>query len=129
IEKGIPFGFASTYKKSLEKANNKEVARIKVENSEADILLICGKKDNIWNSYDACSEILRNIKNHNYSHHVELLSYENMGHPMPIPFIIPLSFTLEMPMNEGIFTSGGTVEGNAQGQYESFQKTIEFFKN
>jgi BAAT / Acyl-CoA thioester hydrolase C terminal./Acyl-CoA thioester hydrolase/BAAT N-terminal region. len=129
IEKGIPFGFASTYKKSLEKANNKEAARIKVENSEADILLICGKKDNIWNSYDACPEILRNIKNHNYSHHVELLSYENMGHPMPIPFIIPLSFTLEMPMNGGIFTSGGTVEGNAQGQYESFQKTIKFFKN
>ena len=128
IEKGIPFGFAGTYKKCLENANNKEAARIKVENSDADILLICGKKDNIWNSYDACPEILDNLKKHNYSHRVELLSYENMGHPLPVPFIIPLSFTLAMPMNGGVFTSGGTIEGNARGQYESFRKTIEFLK-
>lgn len=129
IEKGIPFGFAGTYRKCLEKATNKEEARIKVENSNADILLICGKEDNIWNSYDACPEILRNLKNHKYSHYVELLSYENMGHPLPVPFVIPLSFTLAMPMHGGVFTSGGTVEGNARGQYESFRKTIEFFKN
>ncbi|MVB11639.1 hypothetical protein CAFE_23610 [Caprobacter fermentans] len=128
IQKGIPFGFVSTYKKSLEKAGNKEAARIKIENSDADILLICGKKDNIWNSYDACPEILESLKIHNYKHHVDLLIYENMGHPMPIPYIIPISFTLEMPMNGGMFTSGGTIEGNVEGQYESFQKTIEFLK-
>ncbi len=128
IQKGIPFGFASTYKKSLEKAGNKEAARIKIENSDADILLICGKKDNIWNSYDACPKILKTLQDHNYKHHVDLLIYENMGHPMPIPYIIPISFTLEMPMNGGVFTSGGTIEGNAEGQYESFQKTIEFLK-
>lgn len=128
IEKGISFGFASTYKKSIEKANNREEARIKVENSEADILLICGKKDNIWNSFDACPKILKILKNHNYKHHAELLSYENMGHPMPIPYVIPLGLSLKMPINGGIFSSGGTVEGNVEGQYESFKKTIEFFK-
>lgn len=128
IDKGVPFGFVSTCKKSIERAVNKEAARIKLENSEADILLICGKKDNIWNSYDACPEILQNLKIHNYKHHVNLLIYENMGHPMPIPYVIPISFTLQMPMNGGVFTSGGTVEGNVEGQYESFQKTIEFFK-
>lgn len=128
VDEGMPFGFASTYKKSLERAGDKEEARIKVEDSEADILLICGEKDNIWNSYDACPEILQILKRHNYRHSVQLLSYEEMGHPMPVPFVIPLSFTLEMPMSGGRFTSGGTVEGNAKGQYESFQKTIEFFK-
>ncbi|WP_019913645.1 acyl-CoA thioesterase/bile acid-CoA:amino acid N-acyltransferase family protein [Paenibacillus sp. HW567] len=128
IEKGIPFGFASTYRKSIEKATNREASRIKVENSAADILLICGKKDNIWNSYDACLEILKNLKSSNYTHQAELLSYENMGHPMPIPYIVPISLTLEMPMNGGVFSSGGTVEGNAEGQYQSFTRTIEFFK-
>lgn len=128
IEKGIPFGFASTYQKSVEKAKSREEARIKLENSEADILMICGKKDNIWNSYDACPEILENLKNRNYKHHVELLSYENMGHPMPVPYIIPLSLTLRLPMNGGVFSSGGTVEGNVEGQFQSFQRTIEFFQ-
>ncbi|MNI82024.1 hypothetical protein D3C73_1386950 [compost metagenome] len=89
--------------------------------------MICGKKDNIWNSYDACLEILKNLKSNNYKHHVELLSYENMGHPMPIPYIVPISLTLEMPMNGGVFSSGGTVEGNAEGQFHSFTRTIEFF--
>lgn len=127
IEKGIPFGFASTYRKSIEKATNLEEARIKVENSEADILLICGKKDNIWDSYEACLEILKNLKSINYNHHVELLSYENMGHPLPVPYILPLSMTLRMPMNGGMFSTGGTVEGNIEGQIQSFTRTIEFF--
>ncbi|WP_312426177.1 acyl-CoA thioesterase/bile acid-CoA:amino acid N-acyltransferase family protein [Lacrimispora sp.] len=129
IREGMPFGFASTYIKSIERAGNKEEARIKIENSEADILLICGENDNIWNSYDACTDIVQVLKRHNYKHSVRLLSYESMGHPMPVPFVIPISFTLEMPMNGGIFTSGGTVEGNAKGQYDSFQETIKFFKN
>ena len=51
-----------------------------------------------------------------------------MGHPMAVPYVIPISFILEMPMNGGIFTSGGTVDGNAKGQYNSFQETIKFFK-
>ncbi len=42
--------------------------------------------------------------------------------------MFPFSFTLEMPMNGGIFTSGGTVEGNAKGQYDSFQET-SFLRN
>jgi esterase/lipase len=129
IKKGIPFGFTSTYKKSIEKAANKLDARIKIENSDAEILLIAGEKDNIWNSYDACRDIIKILKSNNYSHNAEFLSYGNMGHPLPVPYVIPISFTLELPMNGGIFSSGGTVEGNAEGQYESFSRTINFLKN
>lgn len=127
-EKGIPFGFVSTYKKSIERAINKEEARIKVENSEADILMISGKEDNIWNSYDGCLEILQNLKNNNYLYSVELLAYDEMGHPLPIPYVIPLSETLSMNMSGGVFSSGGTIEGNAEGQFKSWKRTIEFYK-
>lgn len=126
IEQGFPFGFASTYKKSIERATNKEDARIKVENSEADILMFTGKEDNIWNSYDGCLEILDNLKNSNYKYNVELLTYNKMGHPMPVPYIIPISETLFMNMMGGIFSSGGTIEGNAEGQFKSWKRTIEF---
>jgi esterase/lipase len=129
IDKGIPFGFASTYKKSLNKAKNRQEARIKVENSEADLLLIAGEKDNIWNSHDGCREIFQILESCGYRHHVEFLSYKNMGHPLPIPYVIPISYTLDLPMNEGVFSSGGTVEGNVEGQYESFTRTISFLKN
>lgn len=127
IENGIPFGFASTYKKSIERVTNKEEARIKVENSEADILMFAGKEDNIWNSYDGCLVILDNLKKSDYKHKVELLTYDRMGHPMPVPYIIPISDTLSIKMMGGVFSSGGTIEGNAEGQFKSWQITIEFF--
>ncbi|AGF57560.1 esterase/lipase [Clostridium saccharoperbutylacetonicum] len=127
IENGVTFGFASSYKKSIEKATNKEEARIKIENSEADLLLITGKEDNIWNSYDGCLIIQDNLKKNNYKHKVELLTCDGMGHPMPVPYIIPISDTLAMNMMGGVFSSGGTIEGNADGQYKSWQRTIGFF--
>lgn len=40
LEKNIPFGFNTTYKKSVERARNKEEARIKIENANANLLLI-----------------------------------------------------------------------------------------
>ncbi|WP_297421093.1 acyl-CoA thioesterase/bile acid-CoA:amino acid N-acyltransferase family protein [Clostridium sp.] len=126
IEKGIPFGFASTYKKSIERATNKEEARIKVENSEADILMVSGKEDNIWNSYDGCLVILDNLKKSEYKYNVESLTFDKMGHPMPVPYIIPISETLYINMMGGVFFSGGTIEGNAEGQYKLWKKTIEF---
>lgn len=126
-EQGIPFGFGSTYKKCVELAANKEEARIKVENSEADLLIATGKKDNIWNGYDGCKVLVDNLKKHNYKHSVEFLVYEHMGHPAPIPYIIPLNETTSMPMMGGIFSSGGTLEGNAEAQHDLWEKTIEFF--
>jgi esterase/lipase len=129
IDKGVPFGFCNTYKKSLLASLNKEEARIKVEDSNADLLLICGEEDNIWNSYEACQEIINHLKRTNYKHRVELLSYPQMGHPLPVPFIIPASLTTAIPMNGGIFSTGGTLLGNAEGQYDSFQRTINFFQD
>jgi len=54
VENNVSFGFSSTYKRSIENAANREEARIKIENASADLLLICGESDNIWNSYDGC---------------------------------------------------------------------------
>ena len=127
VENNVPFGFASTYKRAIRKSVNREEARIKIENASADILLVCGKSDNIWNSYDGCLELLKASKAHNSGSKVSLLAYEDMGHPLPVPYILPLGLTLQMPMHGGIFTSGGTVEGNSNAQYDSWKKTIAFF--
>jgi len=128
VTNNSPFGFASTYQRAIEKATNREEARIKIENASADLLLICGKSDNIWNSYDGCLELLKAAKSHDYLQDVKLLAYEDMGHPLPIPYILPITLTLRMPMHGGIFTSGGTVEGNSNAQYDSWKQTIAFFQ-
>lgn len=128
IANNSPFGFASTYQRAIEKATNREEARIKIENASANLLLICGKSDNIWNSYDGCLELLKAAKSHDYLHDIKLLAYEDMGHPLPVPYILPIPLTLRMPMHGGVFTSGGTVEGNSNAQYDSWKQTIAFFQ-
>lgn len=129
ISKNIPFGFANCYKNGVEVADNREEARIKVENSNADILLISGEEDNIWNTHDGCSEMIDVLRKNNYKHKYKLLSYKSMGHiSLPVPNIIPISETLNMKMGDGVFSVGGTLKGNVFGQYDSWIKTIEFLK-
>lgn len=128
-EKNIPFGLATTYNESVERARNREDARIRIENAHANLLLIAGHQDNVWNTYDACIEIMNILKKTNYKYRYELLDYKDLGHSLPIPYIIPLSETLNIKMGLGMFTCGGTLKGNSYGQFDSWQKTIEFFMN
>ncbi|MGX4607818.1 acyl-CoA thioester hydrolase/BAAT C-terminal domain-containing protein [Priestia sp. JNUCC 25] len=127
LEMNIPFGFTTTYKKSVEREKRKEEARIKIENAHADLLLIAGQKDNVWNTYEACLEIMDNLKKNNYKYNYTLLDYEELGHSLPIPYVIPLSETLNVKMGKGSFTCGGTLKGNSHGQLDSWNKTLEFF--
>jgi len=127
IKKGIPFGFTSTYKTSVDMATNKEEARIKIENAYADFLFIAGRQDNVWNTYEACASMISALENNHYKYLYTLLDYEELGHSLPIPYIIPLKETLHVDIGEGVFTCGGTLEGNSRGQADSWEKTLQFF--
>ncbi len=129
IKENKPFGIACCYIKGLERADRKEEARIKIENAHVDLLLIAGKKDSIWNSYDGCNEIIDTLRKCDYAHKYEFLGFEEMGHVLPIPYILPLSEVLSIKFGDGIFTCGGTIKGNSQGQSDSWFKTIKFFES
>lgn len=130
IIKNEPFGYAYTYKTELDIASNKEDARIKVENIKADILLVAGEKDNIWNSYDGCAEIMNTLRKYNHKYNYSFLAFENAGHPFPVPYIIPAGLTNSVKvMPRLVLNAGGTLEGNANFQKVSWDKTIKFLKN
>lgn len=108
---------------------NKESGRIKIKNAKAHILLIAGEKDNIWNTYDGCVEIMDTLEKYNYKYNYKLLVYKNAGHPFPLPYILPVSLTASMRLAPRlVFATGGTLEGNAHIQKDSWDKAIEFFK-
>ncbi|MGK5507494.1 acyl-CoA thioester hydrolase/BAAT C-terminal domain-containing protein [Brevibacillus formosus] len=123
-----PFGFTTTYRESMNRAANKEAARIKIENANADILLIAGQQDNVWNTYDGCLDVMEALAKHNYPYEYNLLAYPDLGHSLPVPYIIPLCETLSVQMPLGEFTSGGTLQGNCHAQADSWQKTVAFFQ-
>lgn len=126
--KNEPFGYMHTYKTAVATAQNKEAARIKIEHAKADFLLIAGKNDNIWNAADGCHEIMNTLTRCQYPQDYQFISYEDTGHPFPVPYTIPLSVTLRMKLFPRlVFATGGTIEGNARAQKDSWAKTIAFF--
>jgi len=128
--KNRPWGFAYHYRKSLEVANNREEARIKVENSNADILLFGGQKDGWWDTHDACLKIREELERHNYQHTCEYITYENGGHACYAPFIIPVD-ELSAPLKIAprmVFSEGVSREANAHILEDSWKKSVEFFK-
>lgn len=127
--KNKPFGYTSCYRKSVQTAKNQEDARIKIENAKADLLLIAGQKDNIWNTYEGCMSIIETLEKNDYPYYYTLLAYKQAGHLFPYPYTIPLCETTGKKLSPRLlFSGGGTFEGNAKAQADSWEKTVAFFK-
>jgi dienelactone hydrolase len=125
-----PFGFTHTYRKGIEEAVNKEAARIKIEKSNADILLFAGKKDNIWNSSDGCTLVMEKLKENNYARSYQYIEYEDAGHAVYAPYIIPLDGISEIKIFPRLtYSAGGNLSANALAQADMWQKTLAFFRN
>lgn len=70
-----PLSFRGAYESSAEKATNKEEARIKVEDTDANILLIAGTDDLMWQS-EVAAENIYNKRPEN----TEKIIYDGAGH-------------------------------------------------
>jgi hypothetical protein len=123
-----PFGYAYMFKKGLNVAKNKEAARIKVENAQADLLLFTNKQCNIWNTYDGSVQIMDTLRTHNYPHYYDLVVYEDTGEPYPAPYVIPAGLTTVRLAPRLVLSIGGTLEGNMHAAADSWEKAIEFLK-
>ena len=128
--KNRPFGFAYMYKTSLDAAKNREEARIKLENSNADILLFGGQKDGWWDTHGACLVLMDELARHNYRHAYEYVTYEDAGHACYPPFVIPINeFSAPLKMAPRLVMSEGiSPAANAHMLEDSWKKAIDFFK-
>jgi esterase/lipase len=126
--KNKPFQFTDTYQKGLHAAQNKEGARIKIENAQADLMLFTSKQCGMWNTYDGSVEIMNTLREHNYQHYYDLVVYEDAGEPYYVPYVFPSGETTAKMAPRLVLSMGGTLEGNAHARTDSWEKAIEFFK-
>jgi dienelactone hydrolase len=127
IIKNEPFGFSSTYKQGVDAAEDREAARIKIENAQADLILFAGEQDNIWNSPDGCERIMEALKARGYPHEYRYIAYPQAGHPFYAPYIIPAGESALKLAPRLTFSSGGTLQGNAQATADAWAQALEFF--
>jgi dienelactone hydrolase len=100
-----------------------ETALIKVEKINGPILLIAGKEDKRWPSYYMCQMMKNRLDSLKFEHQVECLFYDNAGHNICSPNLMP---TIDYKYHK--FALGGKNSENLAAQIDSWNKMIRFLK-
>jgi pimeloyl-ACP methyl ester carboxylesterase len=103
-------------------------AAIQVERIGGPILLLSGKDDQLWPSDLFAAQVVDRLKARGFVYPVEHHSYEDAGHMMARPYV-PTSDVRQIrthPISKRPNMSGGTPEGQARANVDSWQKLLTF---
>jgi dienelactone hydrolase len=103
-------------------------AEIAVERIAGPLLMFSGKDDQLWPSDVFAARVVERLKEHKFKHPVEHYSYENAGHMMTRPYV-PTSDVRAVrihPVTKRPNVAGGTPEGQARANEDSWQKLLAF---
>jgi dienelactone hydrolase len=103
-------------------------AAIPVERIEAPLLMFSGKDDQLWPSDVFAARVVERLEAHRFKHPVEHYSYENAGHMITRPYV-PTSDVRRVrlhPISKRPNMSGGTPEGQARANEDSWQRLLVF---
>lgn len=83
----------------------------------------------MWNTYDGCVVLMETLQKYNYQYKFDLITYEDAGEPYAPAYLIPYGDGRLEIFPRLVLLTGGTAEGNAFAQEDSWRKAIEFLKN
>lgn len=106
--------FVDMYIESLSKKRAVKKATIKVENINGPILLLSGEDDIMWPSTYMCDQVVKRLKDNNFQHAYDHISYEDAGHG----FFYGITHSL-----------GGTSSGNKYARKDSYEKVLSFLSH
>ena len=106
-----------------EDKSNIEPALIEVEKINGPILLVAGKDDRIWPSYDMCQMMKNRLDSLKFEHQIEFLNYDNAGHFIFGPDLMP---TINYKYDQ--IAVGGRDSENSAAQTDSWNKMIGFLQ-
>ena len=114
----------------LQDADAAGIARavIAVERIGGPLLMFSGKDDQLWPSDVFCARVVERLERRHFKHPVEHYSYENAGHQITRPFVLTFDVreTRLHPISKRSIMMGGTPEGQARANEESWEKLLAF---
>lgn len=110
----------------LTQADTRPDTNIPVEKINGPILLVSGKADALWPSFELAERIVQRAKAGGFRHPVEHLAYETAGHMVFVgdPSTPRADAMAKAPVNPML---GGTGEGNMAAWKDNWPKTLAFF--
>lgn len=103
-------------------------AEIPVERIGGPLLMFSARDDQVWPSDVFAGRVVERLKEHKFTYPVEHYSYENAGHMITRPYV-PTSDVRQVrihPVSKRPNMFGGTPEGQARANEDSWQKLLTF---
>jgi dienelactone hydrolase len=116
---GSPLPFTPLFLHDLAVFGDTANVEIPVENIHGPVLLLSGKDDQKWPSSMMATHLMERLQRHGRPYPDQQLSYEGAGHWIPCEYL-PTA-------GSGHGMIGGSPEGTARAQADSWPKILHFF--
>jgi dienelactone hydrolase/uncharacterized protein (DUF2141 family) len=110
----------------LDQATQRDETNIPVESINGPVLLVSGKADALWPSFEMGERVVARLKEKNFKHQVQHLSYDAAGHMVFAgdPSSANAASMARAPVSEML---GGTGEANMAAWKDNWPKVVAFF--
>lgn len=110
----------------MDQAMKRPDTNIPVEEINGPVLLVSGKADALWPSFEMSERVVARLKEKNFSHSVQHLSYDSAGHMvfMGDPSSPNAASMARAPISPML---GGTGEANMAAWKDNWLKVVAFF--
>lgn len=103
-------------------------AVIPVERINGAVLLISGEDDQMWPSTSMAEISMQRLREHDFPHRYEHLSYSGAGHTFRTPYWPQTMTEMHHPVNGVLYALGGNPESNAHATVDSWQRVKHFLR-
>jgi dienelactone hydrolase len=103
-----------------------ERATIPVERIKGPVLMVSGRDDQIWPSFELAEIARRRLEGHNHPWPFEHISYPDAGHAMAPPYAPTTATTSVHPVTHRTLALGGTPKGQIEANVAYWRRTLDF---
>jgi pimeloyl-ACP methyl ester carboxylesterase len=103
-----------------------ERATIPVQLIKGPVLMVSGRDDQIWPSFELAEIARRRLEGHNHAWPFEHISYPDAGHGMAPPYAPTTATTIVHPVTGRAIALGGTPKGQIEANVAYWRRTLDF---
>jgi dienelactone hydrolase len=105
----------------------RERAAIRVEQIKGAVLLISGRRDQVWNSSEMSEQVMARLRRNQFPYVYKHLSYDGAGHAIGRPYTSTMDLDgVRHPLTGRLMHFGGTPEGTAHAREDSWRHVLAF---
>jgi pimeloyl-ACP methyl ester carboxylesterase len=103
-----------------------ERATIPVERIKGPVLMVSGRDDQLWPSFELAEIARRRLEGHKHPWPFEHISYPDAGHGMAPPYAPTTATTIVHPVDGRTYALGGTPKGQIEANVAYWRRTLDF---